>query len=63
MKITINVPRAKRRCPMAVAMNKRHARSHVMRDRRKRRANDARNDWRNDWESAGENIDLSAFGL
>jgi len=50
MKITIKMPRTKRRCPMAVAMNKRHARSHVMRDRRKRRANDARHDWRKDWE-------------
>jgi hypothetical protein len=50
MKITIKMEAVKRRSPMAVAMTKRHARSHVMRDRRKRRAKDARNGWRKEWE-------------
>jgi len=50
MKITIKMEAVKRRSPVAVAMTKRHGRSHVMRDRRLRRAKDTRNSWRKEWE-------------
>ena len=40
----------KRRSGLTVAMLRRHSRKQVMRDRRQRRAKDARKHWSKEWE-------------